>query len=92
MKPGELKSGIITYPTPTERGAGTADGVKVWPSVETLNMKPGELKSGIITYPTPTEEMGAETADGVKVWPSMQTLKMKPGELKVWNYYIPYPY
>ena len=92
MKPGELKSGIITNPTPTERGAGTADSVKVWPSVETLNMKPGELKSGIITYPTPTEEMGAETADGVKVWPSMQTLKMKPGELKVWNYYIPYPY
>ena len=72
MKPGELKSGIITYPTPTERGAGTADGVKVWPSVETLNMKPGELKSGIITYPTPTER-GAGTADGVKVWPSVET-------------------
>jgi hypothetical protein len=31
------------YPTPTEMGAGTADGVKVWPSVETLKMKPGEL-------------------------------------------------
>jgi hypothetical protein len=31
------------YPTLTEMGAGTADGVKVWPSVETLKMKPGEL-------------------------------------------------
>jgi hypothetical protein len=31
------------YPTPTEMGAGTSDGVKVWPSVETLKMKPGEL-------------------------------------------------
>ena len=43
MKPGELKSGIITYPTPTEMGAETEDGIKVWSRVETLKMKPGEL-------------------------------------------------
>ena len=54
MKPGELKSGIITYPTPTEEmGAETADGVKVWPSMQTLKMKPGELKvwNYYIPYP-----------------------------------------
>jgi hypothetical protein len=31
------------YPTLTEMGVGTADGVKIWPIVETLKMKPGEL-------------------------------------------------
>ena len=31
------------YPTPTEMGAGTAEGLRVWPSVETLKMKLGEL-------------------------------------------------
>ena len=31
------------YPTPLELGEGKDEGVKVWPTVETLKMKPGEL-------------------------------------------------